>query len=77
MNLLLFLIVAVLPDYLDAQYTSPPFYPSPYGGTLSQWSSAYQQASAKISQMTLSEKVNLTSGSGSQMVSPFIGNYNK
>lgn len=43
---------------------SPPHYPSPWGEGLGNWDSAYQQARDFVSQLTLTEKVNLTTGVG-------------
>ena len=44
--------------------TSPPKYPSPWGEGLADWADAYAQAKAFVSQLTLTEKVNLTTGVG-------------
>lgn len=46
---------------------SPPWYPTPQGGTLSQWSESYKKAEALVKQMTLPEKVNITTGTGWEM----------
>ena len=43
---------------------SPPYYPAPNGGWVSEWASAYEKAHRVVSNMTLAEKVNLTSGTG-------------
>lgn len=44
---------------------SPPFYPSPWmDPTADGWADAYAQAKALVSQMTILEKVNLTTGVG-------------
>ncbi|KAL5113910.1 hypothetical protein ACEQ8H_008193 [Pleosporales sp. CAS-2024a] len=43
---------------------SPPFYPSPWIEGLGDWGAAYQKAQAFVSQLTLLEKVNLTTGTG-------------
>lgn len=61
------------PDAVDpetkagAQFgqTSPPFYPSPWirPGVVG-WEDAYVKAKAFVSQLTLAEKVNLTTGVG-------------
>ena len=45
---------------------SPPKYPSPWGEGLGDWDDAYQQARDFVSQLTLTEKVNLTTGVGWQ-----------
>lgn len=44
--------------------TSPPSYPSPWGTGLGDWAEAYEKAIAFVSQLTLTEKVNLTTGVG-------------
>ncbi|QIW95478.1 hypothetical protein AMS68_000996 [Peltaster fructicola] len=44
--------------------TSPPKYPSPWGEGLGDWAGAYAQARAFVSQLSLLEKVNLTTGVG-------------
>lgn len=46
---------------------SPPYYPTPQGGTLSQWAESYRKAEALVKQMTLPEKVNVTTGTGWMM----------
>lgn len=43
---------------------SPPWYPSPLGGTLTEWEKSYEQAKAMVEKMTLPEKVNVTTGVG-------------
>ena len=44
---------------------SPPFYPSPWMNPKALgWEEAYQKAKAFVSQLTLLEKVNLTTGVG-------------
>jgi len=48
----------------DAQ--SPPFYPSPWIEGTGDWAEAYAKAQAFVSQLTLIEKVNLTTGTGWQ-----------
>ncbi|EKD14565.1 uncharacterized protein L3040_000087 [Drepanopeziza brunnea f. sp. 'multigermtubi'] len=50
---------------LDGQ--SPPWYPTPPGGTVSQWAESYRKAEALVSKMTLPEKVNITTGTGWSM----------
>lgn len=51
----------------DAQ-ASPPYYPAPKGGWISNWSASYTKAAAMVRQMTLAEKVNVTTSTGWQMV---------
>ncbi|KAL1971151.1 hypothetical protein VTN77DRAFT_102 [Rasamsonia byssochlamydoides] len=43
---------------------SPPFYPSPWANGQGDWAEAYQKAVQFVSQLTLAEKVNLTTGTG-------------
>ena len=50
---------------LDGQ--SPPWYPTPLGGTVTQWGESYKKAAVLVKQMTLPEKVNITTGTGWQM----------
>ncbi|KAF2404436.1 hypothetical protein EJ06DRAFT_526515 [Trichodelitschia bisporula] len=50
---------------LDGQ--SPPWYPSPRGGTEKTWAKSYKKAHALVRQMTLVEKVNVTTGVGWSM----------
>src|SRR3954467_14649273 len=49
-------------DYDGPRWTSPPSYPSPWGSGLGDWGTAYEKAHAFVSQLTLMEKVNLTTG---------------
>ncbi|CBX93055.1 hypothetical protein IAQ61_008785 [Plenodomus lingam] len=46
---------------------SPPWYPSPKGGTDKAWEESYKKAAALVKQMTLPEKVNITTGTGWSM----------
>ncbi|KAL2826889.1 glycosyl hydrolase family 3 N terminal domain-containing protein [Aspergillus cavernicola] len=46
---------------------SPPYYPSPWSTGQGEWAEAYNRAVEIVSQMTLDEKVNLTSGTGWQL----------
>ncbi|KAL2785213.1 glycoside hydrolase superfamily [Aspergillus keveii] len=46
---------------------SPPYYPAPKGGWVSNWVEAYEKAHRIVSNMTLAEKVNLTTGTGIYM----------
>ncbi|KAJ6782204.1 hypothetical protein PWT90_03709 [Aphanocladium album] len=43
---------------------SPPWYPCPRGGTVSQWAESYEKAARMVRNMTLAEKVNITTGTG-------------
>ncbi|KAL2830337.1 putative beta-glucosidase E [Aspergillus cavernicola] len=43
------------------------YFPTPRGGTLKHWADSYKKASALVEQMTLIEKVNITTGTGWQM----------
>ncbi|KAG8534117.1 uncharacterized protein KY384_000961 [Bacidia gigantensis] len=45
---------------------SPPYYPSPWGTGSGAWADAYAKARAFVGQLTLTEKVNLTTGVGWQ-----------
>ncbi|CAG8931194.1 unnamed protein product [Penicillium salamii] len=53
-------------------YESPPYYPTPPGGWIADWSEAYSKAQHIVSNMTLAEKVNLTTGTGFFM-GPCVG----
>ncbi len=46
---------------------SEPWYPSPMGGTLEDWKESYAKAAKLVNQMTLVEKVNITTGVGFMM----------
>ncbi|KAL4797639.1 glycoside hydrolase superfamily [Aspergillus venezuelensis] len=46
---------------------SPPYYPAPNGGWVSNWAEAYQKAQNVVRNLTLAEKVNLTTGTGIYM----------
>ncbi|KAI9804862.1 MAG: hypothetical protein M1825_001231 [Sarcosagium campestre] len=52
----------------NANQTSPPYYPSPWGtgDTAVEWAEAYDKARSFVSKLTLLEKVNLTTGAGWQ-----------
>lgn len=52
---------------------SDAWYPSPKGGTLEAWKESYKKAAALVDQMTLVEKVNVTTGTGWKM-GPCVGN---
>lgn len=46
---------------------SPPWYPTPKGGTDAAWEESYKKAAELVKQMTLVEKVNVTTGTGWSM----------
>ncbi|KAF1991563.1 glycoside hydrolase family 3 protein [Aulographum hederae CBS 113979] len=46
---------------------SEPWYPTPKGGTVREWKESYRKASALVKQMTVVEKVNITTGTGWMM----------
>lgn len=46
---------------------SPPWYPSPKGGSAKSWADSYAMASELVARMTLPEKVNITTGTGWSM----------
>ncbi|KAI1068150.1 hypothetical protein LB507_004296 [Fusarium sp. FIESC RH6] len=46
---------------------SPPWYPSPKGGTSKNWEKSYELAAKLVGKMTLAEKVNITTGTGWSM----------
>lgn len=46
---------------------SPPWYPSPRGGVMPRWEVAYEKAWDMVRNMTLAEKVNITTGTGWMM----------
>ncbi|KAI1500040.1 glycoside hydrolase family 3 protein [Biscogniauxia marginata] len=52
---------------------SPPWYPTPKGGTARSWAESYRKASEMVARMTLPEKVNVTTGTGWRM-GPATGN---
>jgi hypothetical protein len=43
---------------------SPPWYPTPLGGTVESWQKSYDKAKQMVERMTLVEKVNITTGTG-------------
>ena len=43
---------------------SPPWYPTPRGGTVESWQKSYDKAKQMVERMTLVEKVNITTGTG-------------
>ncbi|KAH8807695.1 beta-glucosidase [Xylogone sp. PMI_703] len=58
----------------DEQWPSEPFYPSPWmNPDADSWEDAYKKAKNFVSQLTLLEKVNLTTGTGWES-GPCVGN---
>ncbi|KAK0739633.1 glycosyl hydrolase family 3 N terminal domain-containing protein [Apiosordaria backusii] len=51
-------------DPVPPGFVAAPYYPAPYGGWVASWEEAYSKAEALVSQMTLAEKTNITSGIG-------------
>lgn len=51
-------------DDVPAGYVAAPYYPAPYGGWDDDWADAYTKAADLVSQMTLAEKTNISSGTG-------------
>ena len=43
---------------------SPPYFPAPKGGWLADWADSYAKAAKLVDQMTLAEKVNITTAIG-------------
>ena len=56
------------PPPKSATYYSPPVYPAPKGGWVPRWRDAYEKAQKLVEQMTLAEKVNVTTAIGWSMV---------
>ncbi|KAK2877049.1 hypothetical protein FQN49_001456 [Arthroderma sp. PD_2] len=48
----------------EESWSSPPYYPSPWTKGEGEWEDAYKKAVDFVSQLTLAEKVNLTTGVG-------------
>ncbi|OKL61254.1 putative beta-glucosidase F [Talaromyces atroroseus] len=57
---------------LPSNYSTPDYYPTPHGGWVSSWTEAYAKAQLVVSNMTLAEKVNITSGTG-YFMGPCVG----
>ncbi|RQM08214.1 hypothetical protein DH86_00000654 [Scytalidium sp. 3C] len=60
-------------DAVPVGYVAAPYYPTPNGGWVSAWSEAYAKAQLVVGNMTLAEKVNLTTGTG-LLMGPCTGN---
>lgn len=72
-SLVVFAGLAHLVAAHNGEYHSPPSYPSPWMSGGHGWEDAYAKAQAFVSQLTLLEKINLTTGVGFQG-GPCIGN---
>ena len=59
-------------DSVPAGYVAAPYYPTPKGGWVASWANSYAKAQAVVKNMTLAEKVNLTTGTGYFMVSAYV-----
>lgn len=59
-------------DDLPDGFFSPPYYPAPKGGWVPEWEDAYAKAEEVVANMTLAEKVNITTGTGFFM-GPCVG----
>jgi beta-glucosidase len=57
---------------LPSNYSTPDYYPTPNGGWVSNWTDAYAKAQLVVANMTLAEKVNVTSGTG-YFMGPCVG----
>lgn len=53
--------------WLMGPQDSPPWYPSPRGGTVKRWADSYSKAKGLVERMSLVEKVNVTTGTGWEM----------
>ena len=54
---------------VPAGYVAAPYYPTPKGGWVANWTAAYAKAQEVVRNMTLAEKVNLTTGTGMSVYS--------
>jgi len=54
-------------DAVPAGYVAAPYYPTPLGGWASSWTESYSKAADLVKNLTLAEKVNLTTGTGLYM----------
>jgi hypothetical protein len=71
--LLLLLNLYVVVTHAPPTGQSPPWYPTPRGGAVQEWEESYKKAAHMVQQMTLVEKVNLTTGTG-WMMGMCVGN---
>lgn len=73
-TILIFVILVILTGFGWHKYKeepvdglSPAWYPTPLGGTSKNWEESYKKAAMMVSNMTLAEKVNITTGTGWRM----------
>jgi len=59
-------------DSVPSEYTAAPYYPTPPGGWIEDWKSSYAKAQLVVANMTLAEKINMTTGTGLYM-GPCVG----
>jgi len=52
---------------VPAGYIAAPYYPTPLGGWAASWTESYSKAADLVKNLTLAEKVNLTTGTGLYM----------
>ena len=64
LGILLASVAWVFKTHASPDGQSPPWYPSPKGGTLESWKGSYAKASKMVGKMSLVEKVNITTGTG-------------
>ena len=57
---------------VPAGYAAAPYYPTPRGGWVADWSESYRKAALLVANMTLAEKTNITCGSGYDMDEPYM-----
>lgn len=57
---------------VPSEYVAAPYYPTPPGGWLPSWADSYAKAQTVVANMTLAEKVNLTTGTG-ELMGPCVG----
>ena len=73
--------VAIDAQHLDKRlnvptgYVAAPYYPTPRGGWVADWSESYRKAALLVANMTLAEKTNITCGSGYDMGKPCMNQW--
>ncbi|CZS90176.1 probable beta-glucosidase 1 precursor [Rhynchosporium agropyri] len=61
-------------DDVPKGFVASPYYPTPAGGWVGSWTASYAKAALVVANMTLAEKVNLTTGTGLLMVPSTLSN---